>query len=349
MNATTDRRLTVVPTTRDGSASVGKVRGSRFLRSLLRAAAVTVASIAVLAALGAAYEIVAGSTDASTYPPAGRLVDVGGYSMHLDCRGDGSPTVVLDAGLGGSSLDWNLVQAEAASTTQVCSYDRAGMGWSDVSPLPRNPGQIAEELHILLTNAGVPGPYVLVGHSLAGKNIRMFASARPEDVAGMVLVDARSEHVDALTTKTEADGFRAALGMQGTLYGMARRFGVARAFGASLVGAPLVSRTVATEMALLQTRSAAIDETTKEGLARSADDPALAGSSLGSIPLVVIAAGASMAGIPNWATAQNELVALSTQGKLVVAEQSGHAVQLEDPGVVLDAILDVVSNVRADH
>jgi len=257
--------------------------------------------------------------------------------------------VVMDAGLGGSSLDWNLVQEEAASTTRVCSYDRAGMGWSDVSPLPRNPGQIAEELHTLLINAGVPGPYVLVGHSLAGKNIRMFASAHPDDVAGMVLVDARSEHVDALTTKAEADGFRAALGMQGTLYALARRFGVARAFGATLVGAPLVSSAVASEMALRQTQGTAIEETTKEGLARSNNDPELASSSLGSIPLVVIAAGSSMASIPNWSTAQVELAALSTEGRLVVAAQSGHAVQLEDPGVVLDAIYDVVSNARAEH
>jgi pimeloyl-ACP methyl ester carboxylesterase len=352
MNATTDGPLTVLSTTSDRSKSAGMTRGSRgsrILRSLLRAACATVASVAVLAALGAVYETVAGSTDASIYPPAGRLVDVGGYRMHLDCRGKGSPTVVMDAGLGGSSLDWTLVQADAASTTRVCSYDRAGMGWSDASPLPRTPGHIADELHTLLNNAGVHGPYVLVGHSLAGKNIRMFASTYPDEVAGMVLVDARSEYVDALTPKAEADAFRAALEMQGILYGLARHLGVARALGASLVGAPLVPPAVATEMALLQTRSAAIDETTKEGLARSADDPALTGFSLGSIPLVVIAAGASTAGIPNWANAQNELVALSTQGKLVVAEQSGHAVQLEDPGVVLDAIDDVVSMVRADH
>lgn len=349
MNATIDGPLTTLSTTNDRSNSAGKTPGSGILRRLLRTTAGTVASIAVLAAVGAVYETVAGSTDASTYPPAGRLVDVGEYRMHLDCRGEGSPTVVMDAGLGGSSLDWNLVQADAASTTRVCSYDRAGMGWSDASPLPRTPGHIADELHTLLENAGVPGPYVLVGHSLAGKNIRMFASNYPDEVAGMVLVDARSEYVDALTPKAEADAFRAALGMQGALYGLARRLGVARALGASLVGAPLVPSAVATEMALLQTRSAAIDETTKEGLARSADDPALTGSSLGSIPLVVIAAGVSMAGIPNWAAAQYELVALSTQGKLVVAEQSGHAVQLEDPGVVLDAIDDVVSTVRAEH
>src|SRR5690606_33293767 len=134
--------------------------------------------------------------DATTYPPAGRMVDVGGYKLHLDCRGQGSPTVILDAGLGASSLDWALVQPELARTTQVCSYDRAGMGWSEAGPEPRSPARLADELHTLLQIAGAPGPYVLVGHSLAGKNLRLFAAAHPVDVAGMVLVDARSEIVD---------------------------------------------------------------------------------------------------------------------------------------------------------
>lgn len=322
--------------------------GSRVLRTLVRAVGGTVAVTAAVAAFGTTYETIAGSGELSTYPPAGRLVDVGGYRMHLDCRGVGSPTVVMDAGLGGSSLDWNLVQPQLATTTQVCTYDRAGMGWSDPSPLPRTPGHIADELHRLLANAGVSGPYVLVGHSLAGKNIRMFSSAYSDDVAGMVLVDARSEYVDALLTKTEADAFGFALGMQGTLYSLARRLGLARAFGGSLVGEPLISPTIAKEMVLLQTQAAAIDEATKEGLARAADDGELARSTLGSIPLVVIAAAASMANIPNWSTAQLEMAALSTRGSLVVAE-SGHAVQLEEPGIILDAIDDVVAKVRADY
>lgn len=112
------------------------------LRTLIRAAAGTVAVIAAVAAFGATYEAIAGSSDRSTYPPRGRLVDVGGYRMHLDCRGEGAPTVVMDAGLGGSSLDWSLVQADLAGTVQVCTYDRAGMGWSEPRPGPRNPAHI---------------------------------------------------------------------------------------------------------------------------------------------------------------------------------------------------------------
>ena len=349
MNLTTEIKtlhLTMSPSP-DAPERKLEARTLRTLRALVRAALGTIALIAAIAALGATYEMIAGSKDLSAYPPAGRLVDVGGYRMHLDCRGEGSPTVVMDAGLGGSSLDWSLVQTDIARATQVCSYDRAGMGWSDASPLPRTPSHIAAELHLLLTNAGIPGPYVLVGHSLAGKNVRMFAFAHPDEVAGMVLVDARSELVDALTPKAEADAFRVGLKIQAALYTLARRFGVARAFGALLVDQPLVSPNIAAEMVLLQTRSAAIVETTKEGLARSADDMALAGSTLGSMPLVVIASKASMADIPNWPTAQRELAALSTQGRLVVADKSGHAIHLDQPGIVIDGITEVLAKVRS--
>lgn len=351
MNVTTEDRLIqpAVSATRDTAKPASRKEGAHVLRTLIRAAGGTIGVIAAVAALGATYETIAGSGDLSTYPPAGRLVDVGGYRMHLDCRGEGSPTVVMDAGLGGSSLDWNQVQAELATKTQVCTYDRAGMGWSEASSLPRTPGRIADELHTLLANADIAGPYVLVGHSLAGKNVRMFASAHPDEVAGMVLVDARSEYVDARTPKVEADAFGVALGMQATLYSFARRFGVARAFGASLVGAPLLSPAIATEIVLLQTQTAAIEETTKEGLARAADDAALAGSTLGSMPLVVIAAAASMTDIPNWSTAQQEMAALSTQGSLVIAEHSGHAVQFEQPGIVIDGVSQVLAEIRRER
>src|SRR5688500_18438562 len=164
-------------------------RGRRVLRGFGRGITVILALIVGLAAAGASYEAIAAGGDAKAYPPPGRLVDVGGYRLHIQCVGAGSPTVVLDAGLGGSSLDWNLVQPELGRSTRVCAYDRAGMGWSDPSPQPRTPRQIADELHTLLTNAGIAEPYVLVGHSLAGKNVRLFRIAHPDQVAGMVLVD----------------------------------------------------------------------------------------------------------------------------------------------------------------
>ncbi|MGH9331314.1 MAG: alpha/beta fold hydrolase, partial [Vicinamibacterales bacterium] len=121
--------------------------------------------------------------------PPGRLIDVGGYRLHLNGTGAGRPTVVLDAALGGSSVSWALVQPEVARFTRVCSYDRAGFGWSDAGPMPRTVGRIVGELRTLLDRAGEPSPYVLVGHSFGGLVLRVFAARYPADVAGLVLVD----------------------------------------------------------------------------------------------------------------------------------------------------------------
>ena len=339
---TSDLSLTGTPRGQQRTAS----NWARARRLLLQTAAVVVGVVATAAAAGAVYEAIA-STGDTAYPMVGRMVDVGGYRLHLDCRGDGTPTVVLDSGLGKSSLDWVLVQSELAGTTRVCSYDRAGMGWSEPGPMPRSPQALGEELHTLLRNARVPGPYVLVGHSLAGKNVRLYAAAHPDEVKGMVLVDTRSERIDALTSAEENNGFFAALKGQGTMYAVARKLGLARLIGASLVDQKLVPDAVAGKMALLETQPSAIEEATAEGMARAADDAALTATTLGTMPLVVIAAGASVSDTPHWLEAQQALAALSSNGRLVVAEGSRHAVQMDQPEVVLDAIREVVAGVRA--
>jgi hypothetical protein len=111
------------------------------------------ALIVLLAASGATYEAIMAVGDTKRYPPPGHLVDVGGHRLHVHCVGQGSPTVVLDAGLGAFSLDWGAVQPEIATTTRVCGYDRAGLGWSEAGRRPRSPQQFADELYTLLTNA----------------------------------------------------------------------------------------------------------------------------------------------------------------------------------------------------
>jgi pimeloyl-ACP methyl ester carboxylesterase len=128
--------------------------------------------------------------DRHDYPPPGQLVDVGGYRMHIYCTGEGSPTVILDALFPGTVSNWAWVQPEIARTTRVCAYDQAGLGWSDSGPQPRDAKQRTRELRTLLTRAGIPGPYVLVGHSLGGLSVRMFADQYPNDVAGMALIEA---------------------------------------------------------------------------------------------------------------------------------------------------------------
>ena len=322
-------------------------RGWRALRGFARVVSIGFALIVGLALAGASYEAIAARGDAQAYPPPGRLIDVGGYRLHLQCVGTGSPAVVLDAGLGDMSLAWNLVQTEMGQTTQVCAYDRAGLGWSDPGPQPRTTGQIAGELHTLLTNAGIPGPYVLVGHSLGGKNVRMFALQYPDQVAGMVLVDARSEYVDAPTSQAGAQGVEPVTGSEWSFYGVVRRVGLVRLIGASQGGPPAMSHQTRTERVLLSTGQRGLDASAAEALAMTADNAQLhAAPSLGDRPLIVLAAGQSMTTIPRWTEAQHQQAASSTNGRLVVVEASGHFIQFEHPAVVIDAVRHVVAQIR---
>ena len=147
------------------------------------------AGILVLLLAGAIYEPLAEAADAKAYPPPGQMVDVGGYRLHINCTGEGSPTVVIESGWGDMSATWGWVQPEVAKTTRVCTYDRAGMGWSESSPQPRTAREFAKELHTLLEKANEPGPYVLVGHSMGGYTVRVYAHDYPAEVAGVVLID----------------------------------------------------------------------------------------------------------------------------------------------------------------
>jgi pimeloyl-ACP methyl ester carboxylesterase len=339
--------MTPTPTTMKMPSVTWRI-GRRVLRWIGRTLAGLFGLIVVLGLVGASYEAIAARGDARRYPAPGQLVDVGGYRLHIQCVGTGSPTVVLDAGLSGSSLDWSLVQPELGRSTRVCAYDRAGMGWSDPGPQPRTPRQIADELHSLLTKAGIAGPYVLVGHSLGGKNVRLFALQHPGQVAGMVLVDARGEYVDANTSPAEVQAFQQALAAQALLYRVARSVGLVRLIGASLWGGPAMPREMRTEGMLLQTSQRGVDAQTAEGLERAADDAQLqAAPSLGDRPVIVLAAGQKVAHDPIWAEAQRRQAALSTNGRLIVAEGSGHAIHWDQPTLVIDAVRQVVDDVRS--
>jgi pimeloyl-ACP methyl ester carboxylesterase len=149
-----------------------------------------------LSAIGATYQAVATQRDARAYPPPGQLVDIGGYRLHIYCTGPetSSPTLILNHGGGAfGAWDWSAIQPQLARFARVCSYDRAGYGWSDASPLSRTVDHETDELHTLLERAGIAGPYVLVAHSLGGYTARMYATRYPDKVAGMVLVDSVTE------------------------------------------------------------------------------------------------------------------------------------------------------------
>jgi pimeloyl-ACP methyl ester carboxylesterase len=126
---------------------------------------------------------------AQTPTPSGKLVDLGGHRLHVNCVGKGAPVVVVETGLGDFSFDWILVQNRLAKLTRTCTYDRAGYAWSDPGPLPRTYAQLNLELHDALNKLGERGPFILVGHSFGGGVVRNYATTYPSEVAGMVLAD----------------------------------------------------------------------------------------------------------------------------------------------------------------
>ncbi|MGH9629690.1 MAG: alpha/beta fold hydrolase, partial [Bryobacteraceae bacterium] len=151
--------------------------------------------VALIMLAGATYQVVATARAERRYTPPGRLVDVGERRLHLNCIGYGSPAVILESAAGMSSNAWALVQPAVAKVSRVCSYDRAGYGWSDNGPLARTPAEIAEELHALLANSGMFDPYVLVGDSFGAEVVSEYARKFRQEVAGLVLVAAGPEKV----------------------------------------------------------------------------------------------------------------------------------------------------------
>jgi pimeloyl-ACP methyl ester carboxylesterase len=178
--------------------------------------------------------------------------------------------------------------------------------------------------------------------------VRLFTLTHPEQVAGMVLVDARSEYVDANTSAAEEQAFQQALAAQASQYRVARSLGLVRLIGASLSGVPAMATETRAEMALLTTSRRGVDATTAEGLERAADDALLqAAPSLGNRPLLVLAAGQKVAHDPIWLEAQRRQAALSTHGRLIIADGSGHAIHWEQPTLVVDAVRQVIADVRS--
>lgn len=148
------------------------------------------AAILCLTGMGIVYQSFATARDRLKHPPPGRMFDVSGCRLHLQSAGCGTPTVVLEAGLGGMSSGWAWIQHETAKFCHVISYDRAGLGWSEAATTPKTARQAALRLRSLLRSANTIPPYILVGHSMGGLFIRVFADLFPKEVAGIVLVDA---------------------------------------------------------------------------------------------------------------------------------------------------------------
>ena len=296
---------------------------------------VVLGAFLIVAALsGATYQWLATRKELAATPPPGHLVDIGGYRLHLWCTGDGAPAVILDTGLGGSSADWGFVQPDVARFTRVCSYDRAGMGYSDPGPSPRTARRIASELAELLVRSGIGGPVVLVGASIAGFDVRVFASDHPELAAGLVLVDA--SHEDQPHEVPQMARFVPLLSTIGAL----RLFGVS--FGQRIESlAPSVRQFARATSFRAAGYQAAADEIIH--IRESASEVRSSRRKL-TIPVLVITGGRGAD--ENWRQLQRDQASLSERGCLMIAQESGHVVSVDQPEVVVGAIRTVVETAR---
>jgi len=302
----------------------------------------------VLLVAGYLYENISEARDRRFNPMKGRLVDAVGHRMHIYCTGDGGPTVVLDSGLGDSYLSWHKVQPEIAKFTRVCSYDRAGLGYSDTSSQPRTSRVIAEELHALLQAAGVTPPYVIVGHSMGGYNVRLYTSMYPKDIAGMVLVDA-SHPEQENRFPPELKNMEGSWHREAEFIAYTMPFGIPRLLGLCDEGA--IDRAADCNGHTATERMAEI-----QAFPESAVQAALTGP-FGDLPLVVLSHDPDkfsndlppdLAKSVNqlWETMQEDLAYLSTRGAQTVAKNSGHYIQIDRPDVVIDAVRRIVEQAR---
>ena len=278
------------------------------LAGVCRPPGITAAPTAPAPAASTAHEVV---TDG--------VVAIGGPSLHIHCIGEGAPIVILDSGLGNDGSVWNDVQPAMSQFTRVCAYDRAGMGYSiGAAPKPHTNRQMAHELHTLLERANLVPPYVLVGHSLGGVNVRLFASEHANEVAGMVLVDAVTDEQRprywALLSERELTAFRADI---------------------------------------LKLHEGTDFETFVAGIA----DMHASNPSIGDTPLVVLTRGKEDAPpeapsertalmLRTWQTMQADLTHLSTNAVQIVATKSRHFIQWDAPKLVVASVHEVVEASR---
>ncbi|EMR13315.1 hydrolase [Methylophaga lonarensis MPL] len=275
------------------------------------------------------------SGSAFAFPPMpGERHDVGGYKLHIHCKGEGAPTVIIDVGLGDDSTDWLPVQVAAASTSKVCVFDRPGYGWSDFGPRPRDSSRIVSELEVLLKNADIPPPYVMVGHSFGGYNVRLFAANNPDDIAGMILVDSSHERQhEQLEIKLPQNPGRGSnvlilqksseIDYHADKHVMLRE----RAYRAS------VAEITAMHQSATQVQQNAV---------------------IPSIPLIVISRGrsdwmgneAAAQREKIWTRLQQDLTRLSPLSRHIFAHKSGHAIPQQQPEIIVDAISQVIELAR---
>lgn len=339
----------------------------KFRSVSLRGILIFVGICSLAALIGGVYQMRATAADLKAHPAPGRMVNVNGLNYHLNCIGAGSPTIILEAGLGESSLSWYPVQAKLAQTTQVCVYDRAGLGWSDPTDEPMSPEQVAANLDVLLRNASITPPFVFVCHSRGGIFCRNFYHQFPREVKGLVLVDSTHEQSPFREYRyAKVDYFKQQVQM--LVAPVLSRIGIIRLMGwanADRLPSPLPPDILAAKTAVqnrTDTTLAVVNEIAvmRKGL----DSSTLPPPSLGDLPLVVLTSGkgidsalaereatASNSSVENAVaiarierTAQQELAALSSNSKHVIAEKSGHFIMYDQPDLLISNVLELLGH-----
>jgi len=288
--------------------------------------------------------------------PPGQLIDLGGRRLHLNCAGAGSPAVIVENGGGGFSVEWALVQTAVASFARICTYDRAGYAWSDRGPVDDGIEQIMDDLTLLLRKARIPPPYVLVGQSLGSLYARAYQRRFPEQVAGLVFVDGTHDE----DVRMVVDGKRQPLSLLTRDQLPSAHQEYLKSVPALKPGPPGAPPFDRLPIALQQARqwafekivrdfgwlpnSVAAAESWREEFSALRRQRLSAGHPLGKLPLRVLERAQDTSEV--WSHQQVELAALSSAGKLIRAEGSGHMIHLERPDLVAQAIREVIREAR---
>ncbi len=296
-----------------------------------------------LLTVGYIYEKAAEGKDRRAHPAPGRIVAVGDHKLHLIYKASVGPTVVIEQGAGEPARLWWPLQDKIAEFASVCSYDRAGYGWSEPIAAGRTIAERAQDLHALLTNAGIPGPYILVAHSYGGFIVRCFARNHPDQTAGLVLVDTPEE---TAFFRREVLNFYSRLTVMNKAIELAARFGLLRLLSQFV----LLDQVGLSFVRPAEYSAAGDDLASLQIVERSTGNFGGVGS-LGDLPLAVITHGLPFPGpffiLENgWSEGQTRLAALSTNSLLIRANNSNHMIQIDEPGLVVDAIRRVHAGAR---
>jgi pimeloyl-ACP methyl ester carboxylesterase len=287
----------------------------------------------------------------AVYPARGRLYAVDGYKMHLYCTGEGSPTIVLDAGLGNDSLIWTNVQPTLSKTTRVCSYDRAGFGWSDPQSGPHDADRIADQLHTLLNQAVITGPIILMGHSIAGLYIRDYASRYPQNLSGLIFVDGSTPLQDDRLPATDPGNPRLELLEAKWLYvlGIPRITGGCKISGFESSAGKMLSED--------QCRPSLFTALGREfeSIRQSGNETIHTGP-FGDIPILIFSQDTqptSSTAPPSkedeiWNQMQEELKRLSTRSRRIIAKGSSHYIQIDRPDLLNSEVASFIRQIRGE-